>query len=71
MTVDLTNTRVHPDADRTYECRLTWVGTKTRPEVVIPIRAPIEGAGMKRKSMSYGSEERDEERKSNDANHEE
>ena len=71
VAIDLANARVHPDANRTYECRLTEVGTKTRPEVVIEIWPSMEGTGVKRYPMSYCTEERDEEGKSDDDKYEE
>jgi hypothetical protein len=70
VAIDLADARVHPEADRSYECRLTEVGTKTRPEVVIQVRPSMESTGMERKPMSYRIEERDEKGKSDDAKHE-
>ncbi len=70
VAIDLAHTRVHPDANRCNECRLSEVGTETRPEVVIEVRPPVERTGVKRQPVSYATEERDEQRKSDDAEHE-
>jgi hypothetical protein len=66
VAVDLTDPRIYPDANCAYESRLTEVGTKAGPEVVIQVRPSVERAGMQRQPMSYASEERDEKRNSND-----
>lgn len=70
VAIDLADARVNPEADRSNECRLTEVGTKTGPEVVIQVRPSMESTGMKRNPMSYAIEERDEKGKSDDAKHE-
>ena len=66
VAIDLADTCVHPDADRCDEGRLTEVGAKTRPEVVIEVRPSMEGTGMKRQPVSDSGEERDEKGKSDD-----
>jgi hypothetical protein len=66
MAIDLTDTRIYPNANCAYESRLTEVGTKARPEVVIQVRPSVERAGMQRQPMSYASEGRNEKRNSND-----
>ena len=66
MAIDLTHARIHPDADCAYEGRLTEVGTKAGPEVVVQVRPSVERAGMQGQPMSYASEERNEKRNSND-----
>jgi hypothetical protein len=66
VAVDLADARIYPDAHRAYESRLTEVGTKAGPEVVVQIRPSVERAGMQRQPMSYASEERNEKRDSND-----
>ena len=71
VAVDLANARVHPEANRSYECRLAEVRTKPRPEVVIQVRPSMESSGMKRNPMSYCVEERNEKGESDDAKDEE
>ena len=61
VTIDLTDTRVYPDADRTDESRLADVGTEAGPEVVIKVRSTVECASVKRQPMSYDIEEGNEE----------
>jgi len=61
VAIDLTDTGVYPDADRTDESRLADVGTEARPEVVVEVRPTVECAGVKRQPMSYDIEECDEE----------
>ena len=61
VAIDLTDTGVHPDADRTDERRLTEVGTEAGPEVVVQIRPSMERSGVKCQPMSYDTEERSEE----------
>jgi hypothetical protein len=68
VAVDLTDTRIHSDPDRTDERRLTKVGTEAGPEVVVQVRPSVEGSGVKRQPMSYGTEERDDQ---GDSHHEE
>lgn len=57
MAIDLTDTRIYPDADRADEGRLAKVGTEARPEVVVQVRPPVEGSRVKRQPMSKGTEE--------------
>jgi hypothetical protein len=57
VAVDLTDTRVNPDADCTDEGRFTKVGTESRPEVVVQVRPSMEGSSVKRQPMSQGIEE--------------
>src|SRR6202035_5939456 len=66
VAVDLTDTRIYPDANCAYESRLTEVGTKAGPEVVVQVRPSVERTGMQRQPMSDASEERNEKRNSND-----
>src|SRR5580700_5314986 len=70
VAIYLADTGVHPEPDRSNESRLTQVGTKTRPEVVIQVRPSMEGSGVKRNPMSDRTEERDKKGKSDDAKHE-
>ena len=58
VAVNLTNTGIYPDADRSDECRLTDVGTETGPESVIGT-ALIESAGVNCRPMSQKGEEHD------------
>ena len=66
VAVDLTDPRIYPNANCAYESRLTEVGTKAGPEVVIQVRPSVERAGMQRQPMSYASEEGNEKRNSNE-----
>jgi hypothetical protein len=69
VAVDLADTRVHAEADRRDECRLSEVGTKPGPEVVIEVRPSMEGASVQREPMPYRVKERDEKGKPDDANY--
>src|ERR1700733_13251290 len=71
VAIDLANTRVHPDADRGDQRRLSEVGAEARPEVVIEVRASMEGASVQREPMSNRIEERNEKGKSDDTKHQE
>ena len=66
VAINLTNAGVYPDSNCTYESRLSEVGTKAGPEVVVQVRPSVERAGMQSQPMSYASEERNEKRNSND-----
>ena len=68
VAIDLTDTRIYPDADRTDESRLTKVGTEARPEVVVKVRPSVEGSSVKRQPMSYAIKERNDQ---GDSHHEE
>lgn len=46
MAIDLAHSGVHTERDRSYECCLPEVGTKTGPEVVVLVRPSMKGAGM-------------------------
>ena len=59
VAVGLTDTRVHPDADRNDECRLTQVGTEAGPEAVVGT-ALIEGPGVNGRPMAQEGKEDDQ-----------
>ncbi len=61
VAIDLTDTGVYPDADRSYEGRLAEVGTEAGPEVVVQVRPTVECAGVQRQPVSHDTEERNEE----------
>jgi len=61
VTVHLSKSGIQPDANSANQCRLAEVGTEARPEVVIPIRTPVEDAGVKSQPMSKRREEKGDE----------
>lgn len=66
VAIDLPDRGVDPEADGTDEGRLAEVGPEAGPEVVIQVRPAVERAGVKRKPVLYGCEERNDQ---SDPNH--
>ena len=61
VAIDLTNAGVYPDSNCTYESRLSEVGTKAGPEVVVQVRPTMKRSCVKCQPVSHRTEECDEE----------
>jgi hypothetical protein len=62
VAVDLSDTGIDADTDRTDEGRLAEVRSEAGPEVVVQVRPSVECAGVECQPMSQGTEEPNEER---------
>jgi hypothetical protein len=60
MAIDLPDSGIHAQRDCRNQRRLTKVGPKARPEVVIEVRTAVKGSGVQRDPVSNSIEEADQ-----------